>query len=780
MHDFFISYSSQDRGWAEWIAWQLEESGFTVIVQSWDFRPGTNFVLEMHTAAKSAARTIAVLSPDFLASPFPQSEWASAFATDPSSTLSALIPVKVRECTLSGLLSAIVHIDLVGLSEDVAKRRLLAGVALTRSKPQIPPSFPLAVQAGPELSAQRQVARPARFLHLSGTHFRSADTDPVKRSALDALPSVFASSTGADQLAGLILSGDLTQAGSQAEFSRTHAAISELCARLGLPPAQGCFLTPGNHDVSWSSIGPADTSVLAGLVGQEQIAKVLAHPPTMFMLSTRLKNFYEFTEELLGKARAWRPERPWKVETRLLSGLRVAFIQLNSAWTLGPTSPDPMIGEFQVREAVSEAGDADFRIWVVHHPLESLRHEEYERVAPLILSDKARDIVFVNACHTPHEIPPRPSNAELVLSAFSFDRQDIGPTCNVVCLDTARRLFEVQTLWFDRHSLRWLQHATGQESGRLSKSPAPKPAQSPARTADQRTHTTKHRHGLQHAKSEASPALTTRSFQTEPNIRSVPRAEVDQALQPRRPVLLLTAVETELRTVLALLRPLHPRRLVMRTHIGQETYYVGTFGTEPAVVTMCGMGAMGRDSVLLAAQQAISELKPVAIIMIGIAFGKSSAMQRIGDVLIASQVVSYEQQRVRADNVVHRGTISLSGPILLNRFRQALDWTFASEKGDQVRALVGPVLSGEKLIDSEQFRDHLFEAFPQAIGGEMEGAGLAAVAAHAQTEWILVKGICDWADGRKTDNHQAFAAQCAASLVHHVLSDPSALEAARA
>ncbi len=32
--DFFVSYTSADRAWAEWIAWQLEAEGYTVIVQA--------------------------------------------------------------------------------------------------------------------------------------------------------------------------------------------------------------------------------------------------------------------------------------------------------------------------------------------------------------------------------------------------------------------------------------------------------------------------------------------------------------------------------------------------------------------------------------------------------------------------------------------------------------------------------------------------------------------------------------------------------------------------
>lgn len=73
--DFFVSYSGVDRAWAEWIAWVLEEAGSTVVLQAWDFRPGSNFVLEIQRAAAQAERTIAVFSPDFLASRFTAPEW---------------------------------------------------------------------------------------------------------------------------------------------------------------------------------------------------------------------------------------------------------------------------------------------------------------------------------------------------------------------------------------------------------------------------------------------------------------------------------------------------------------------------------------------------------------------------------------------------------------------------------------------------------------------------------------------------------------------------------
>jgi len=54
--------------WAEWIAWKLEEAGYSTVTQAWDFKPGGNFVLEMHNAATIADRTIAVLSQKYLES----------------------------------------------------------------------------------------------------------------------------------------------------------------------------------------------------------------------------------------------------------------------------------------------------------------------------------------------------------------------------------------------------------------------------------------------------------------------------------------------------------------------------------------------------------------------------------------------------------------------------------------------------------------------------------------------------------------------------------------
>ncbi|KST66734.1 effector-associated domain EAD1-containing protein [Mastigocoleus testarum] len=244
-------------------------------------------------------------------------------------------------------------------------------------------------------------------------------------------------------------------------------------------------------------------------------------------------------------------------------------------------------------------------------------------------------------------------------------------------------------------------------------------------------------------------------------------------------VVLITATNTELKAVANLLQPYPEKQKILLVYSGPETYYIGQFGAWKTVVTKCRMGSIGEGSVILATEQAQRLWNPRAIIMVGIAFGKDPIKQRIADVLVASQIISYEQQRAGAEKIEYRGTIPPSNTTLLNRFENIQNWDFTCPNGRKSEIKIGPILSGEKLVDDPVFKAKLFEQFPQAIGGEMEGAGLCAASGRVGTAWILVKSICDWGDGKKHKKHQPLAAAAAASLVHQVLSQKTVLNAVK-
>ena len=140
--DFFVSYTQADRPWAEWISWQLEEAGYSVIVQAWDFGPGTDWAHKMQDAATSGARVVAVLSDAYLASKFGQAEWLRAWAEDPTGEEQLVVPVRISEVEPPGHLNTRVFVDLVGTAPAEAKELLLKSVLKARGKPATAPPFP--------------------------------------------------------------------------------------------------------------------------------------------------------------------------------------------------------------------------------------------------------------------------------------------------------------------------------------------------------------------------------------------------------------------------------------------------------------------------------------------------------------------------------------------------------------------------------------------------------------------------------------------------------------
>lgn len=143
--DFFVSFNRADRAWATWVAWALEEAGYSVFFQDWDFRG--NFVEHMGRAHAQAHRTLAVLSDHYFGSDFTLAEWSARFAQDPAAREDRLVPVKVGPIADEGILGPLVYADLAGCNEEEARSRLLGRVrkavdAGFRAKPEARPGFP--------------------------------------------------------------------------------------------------------------------------------------------------------------------------------------------------------------------------------------------------------------------------------------------------------------------------------------------------------------------------------------------------------------------------------------------------------------------------------------------------------------------------------------------------------------------------------------------------------------------------------------------------------------
>src|SRR5262249_2357436 len=158
---------------------------------------------------------------------------------------------------------------------------------------------------------------------------------------------------------------------------------------------------------------------------------------------------------------------------------------------------------------------------------------------------------------------------------------------------------------------------------------------------------------------------------------------------------------------------------ILRVHHGQETYWLGQLGAHSVVLTMCAMGSTSRGAAILATADAIELWHPAGVIMPGIAFGAHPNEQTIADVLLATPIMPYENQRVGKIKM-HRAAQPESGQVLLNRIKNVRGWEFKRPNGSLCGKRFGPLLSGEKLVDDPTFKAELLGTFPSAIGGEME------------------------------------------------------------
>ena len=253
-----------------------------------------------------------------------------------------------------------------------------------------------------------------------------------------------------------------------------------------------------------------------------------------------------------------------------------------------------------------------------------------------------------------------------------------------------------------------------------------------------------------------------------------PMRVIDQRGQPLgQPVVLMTFNEHETRAVLeAFATPGTPTP--QEKLEGGYTYTpLGIHGSAEIVHVL---SSQGRCAAQHTAQAAIEVWQPSAIIPIGIAFGMNPGKQRIGDVLVSEYLRDYEMVRVNADNTqTPRGARPHASDVLIDRIRH-LDHT-CNDVADWPRIHLGVVMSGDKLVDNRPYRDALLSIEPEAVGGEMEGIGVETAARRAKVDWIVVKGICDWADGGKSSStkkaDQKQAAQNAARVVKMLLATPN-------
>lgn len=198
----------------------------------------------------------------------------------------------------------------------------------------------------------------------------------------------------------------------------------------------------------------------------------------------------------------------------------------------------------------------------------------------------------------------------------------------------------------------------------------------------------------------------------------------------------------------------------------EQNYYI--------IVAQCP--DMANVNAALLVSDIVNDWEPKAILVAGIAAAVREE-QALGDVVLGSSVYYYERGKVTADGTLPEPMVYNSDPVLLDRARSTSseDFKVMAQPPDAANASpkihVGAIASGEKVIDSEELRQDVVSHHRKIKAIEMEGYGVAAAAWNRDepVRCLVIRAISDYADGKKNDDYQDYAAISAASFVRHYL-----------
>ena len=248
-------------------------------------------------------------------------------------------------------------------------------------------------------------------------------------------------------------------------------------------------------------------------------------------------------------------------------------------------------------------------------------------------------------------------------------------------------------------------------------------------------------------------------------------------------ILLMTATDIELRGIMGYLKPKEPHNRIIETLVNGEKVYIGKYGQCPVVV---GISAPARShqgllDACITTTKIMMKIEFLYVIAVGICYGMDKDKTSSGDVIVSSFISDCTSLRIGETNTgeysfTRRGNEYPVGHNLLQVFGTPYGYSYIQD-GREFRAHCAPIIARPDLVDNSEYKKKLKELRSDALGGEMEGAGIMAAIQKVfnGAQAIVIKAICDWGDGKKGDaaDWKPFSSHAAARYVHHQMDKPT-------
>ncbi|GAB2842006.1 hypothetical protein GCM10027074_05530 [Streptomyces deserti] len=239
-------------------------------------------------------------------------------------------------------------------------------------------------------------------------------------------------------------------------------------------------------------------------------------------------------------------------------------------------------------------------------------------------------------------------------------------------------------------------------------------------------------------------------------------------------VVVLTALPVEFQAVRH-----HLTHVEVAEHPQGTLFDVGRVPGLPWRVALAEIGE-GNSGAAVHTERAMAFFRPAAVFFVGVA-GSLRDDVELGDVVVPSKIYLHHGGKEEDDGFRARPSTWFPLPGLEQRVRRALrdPWGRLPGPGGSAPARVHfkPLVAGDVVLNSRTSRlaDLIDRVYNDAVAIDMESAGAAQAAHLNESPALTVRGISDFADGRKRvmdqQGWQSVAARNAAAVAVRILQE---------
>ncbi len=213
-----------------------------------------------------------------------------------------------------------------------------------------------------------------------------------------------------------------------------------------------------------------------------------------------------------------------------------------------------------------------------------------------------------------------------------------------------------------------------------------------------------------------------------------------------------------------------------------KLYEIGEYLTPQQVhcqIIVRQLEGMGNLVALSETKDVINLFQPNYLFFVGIAAKLKDA--DLGDVVVPPWIKGYETGKLQEDEWLSRAPVAYASKRLLEMVRHLVrdeQWQAKIKPvpaPEKPKALVAPIVSGEKVVDSPKFLKQLRHDYSDAAAVEMEGLGfLHAICEAPKVEGIVIRGISDAGENKGETDKQGWqekAASHAAAFAFALLDE---------